>query len=315
MRPVRRSVDWSFELASNRVVYQPLGVVGVLSPWNYPANLALVPTVNALAAGNRVMLRPSSQTPRTAEVLRQLIEAALPADVAQVVVGSREVAYQMLELPFDHLVFTGSTSVGRSVMRAAAENLTPVTLELCGKSPAVVHPTYPVKKAAERIIAGKLLNAGQTCFAPDYVFVHRDMRDAFVAAAAQAINSMYPNARDNPQYASIQGAEHAARLRELVADAKEKGAQIVEPQAEGAETAGSNALRFAPLLATGVTEEMRLAQDEIFGPILPVREYDVVEDVFSYIAQQPRPLALYYFDSDEGRIARFQTDTVSAGPS
>lgn len=313
MRPSRRSADWRFQLSSNSVVYQPLGVVGVLSPWNYPFNLALLPSINALAAGNRVMLRPSGQTPRTAELIRKIFSDALPSDVACVIAGGREVADEMLALPFDHLVFTGSTGVGRKVMRAAAEHLTPVTLELGGKSPVIVHPSYPLKNAAERIMMGKLLNAGQTCIAPDYAMVCRDQRDAFVAAASEAVNSMYPDVLGNPQYSSILGAAHAERLHELVADAREKGAEIVEPQGQAASVTGANEKRFAPVFITGVTDEMRIAEEEIFGPILPIHDFATVERAFEYVARRPRPLAFYYFDEDERRIDRFLRECVSGG--
>ncbi len=310
MRPERRGVAWTFELASNRVFYQPLGVVGVVAPWNYPFVLALSPTINALAAGNRVVLRPSSQTPRTSELIARVVEGALPPDVARVLAGSRAVADAMLELPFDHLVFTGSTSVGKRVMRAAADHLTPVTLELGGKSPVVLHPDFPLETAAERIVFGKFFNAGQTCLAPDYVFVRRDRRDALLEALERALDAAYPNAAANPDLTSVQSPERAERLEAMLKDARAKGARIAQPQARDADAAPT---RFPPTFVLDVTDDMRIAQEEIFGPILPIRAFDDLDEAFARIAAGPRPLAAYYFDRDQRRIDRFLRETVSGG--
>lgn len=310
MRPERREVSWRFWFASNRVQYQPLGVVGVLSPWNYPFNLAISPMVSALAAGNRVVLRPSSQTPRTSEAIGRMIARALPPDVAIVATGGRALADAMLDLPFDHLVFTGSTEVGRRVMRAASAHLTPVTLELGGKCPVILHPDYPLEKAVERIVFAKFLNAGQTCLAPDHVYVHRAQSAALVAALLRAIEAAYPNAVSNPEFASVQSGQRADRLRALLEDAAAKGAVIHRP-AERGPAAGPQ--RVAPTLVSNVSEEMRLAQEEIFGPILPIFTFETVDDAFARLAEGPRPLAAYYFDRDRARIDRFLRETVSGG--
>jgi len=314
MRPKRRAVEWDFWLASNRVIYQPLGVVGIIAPWNYPFNLAILPTIGALAAGNRVIVRPSSRTPRTANVIARLLETSLPNDFAKVLVGGRELAAQMLQLPFDHLVFTGSTSTGRTVMRAAADNLSPVTLQLGGKSPALVHPDFDHQTAAKRIALGKFLNAGQTCIAPDHVFVHRRKLDGFIEALERALDTIYPDALRNPQFASIQSARHGARLGELLDDARQKGARIIQPQHPGAERAnGESGVRFPPTFVTSVSDEMRIAQEEIFGPILPILTFDDIVEVLHHLSRRPRPLACYYFDTDRRRIDGFLRDTISGG--
>ncbi|MGO9170611.1 MAG: coniferyl aldehyde dehydrogenase [Rhodomicrobium sp.] len=314
MRPEPRRVGRSFWFASNRVVYQPLGVVGVIAPWNYPFYLAMAPVIGALAAGNRVIVRPSSQTPNTALVLKRLVEEAPPADFVRALCGERSLAAEMLALPFDHIVFTGSTSVGRDVMRAASANLTPVTLELGGKSPAIVHESYPHEEAARRIALGKFLNAGQTCVAPDYVLVQEDRRGELIDRLTAALEKMYPAAQDNPQFTSILGEKHFLRLAGLLEDARANGAQIIQPQAARvARQSKERGFRFPPTLVAGVTDAMRLSQEEIFGPILPVRTYRAFEDIFDYLSKRPRPLALYYFDKDRGRIGRILRETASGG--
>jgi coniferyl-aldehyde dehydrogenase len=314
MRPERRSVEPLFWLASNRVVYQPLGVIGILSPWNYPFYLAMGPLIGALAAGNRVMVRPSNRTPNAARAFKEIVETAVPADVARVFCGDQSVAAEMLALPFDHIVFTGSTSVGREVMRCASANLTSVTLELGGKSPAIVHESYPHHDAARSIVFGKFINAGQTCIAPDYVLVSRVRRDELLRELSGALQHMYPAAESNPQFTSILGEKQHSRLGELVEDARAKGASILQPttcQPSGA--THDLGLRFAPTLLAEVTAEMRVLQEEIFGPILPIVSYDSFEDVFAFLARRPRPLALYYFDRDRGRIERVLRETLSGG--
>lgn len=314
MRPERRAVEPLFWFASNRVVYQPLGVIGILSPWNYPFYLAMGPLIGALAAGNRVMVRPSNRTPNAARAFKDVVERALPPEVARVFCGDQSVAAEMLALPFDHIVFTGSTSVGQEVMKSAARHLTSVTLELGGKSPAIVHPSYPHRDAARRIVFGKFINAGQTCIAPDYVLVGRARRDELLRELSAALRRMYPAAATNPQFASILGEKQHARLAELVADARAKGAAILEPASgEQPGETGDLGLRFAPTLIADVTADMRVMQEEIFGPVLPILSYDSLEDVFALLAGRPRPLALYYFDRDRARIERMLHQTVSGG--
>jgi coniferyl-aldehyde dehydrogenase len=310
MRPERRWVAAKYWFASNRVVYQPLGVTGVIAPWNYPVALSIGPLIASLAAGNRTIVRLSSRVPRTAETLGALIAKALPADFAWMAPCDHETAERMIALPFDHLVFTGSTETGRTVMRAASDNLTAVTLELGGKSPAIVHPSYPVERAAKRIAWGKFFNAGQTCIAPDYALVHRPALEAFVDAVSRAITSLYPGAPANPDYTAVANEEAFAKVTGLIEDARAKGATVTQLP-PGGDAGGAR--KVPPTLIVDATDDMRAIQDEIFGPVLAIRCYDDFEDVFSFLAARPRPLALYYFDDDRGRAARIVRETVSGG--
>jgi len=312
MRPERRHVDAIFLPASNRVLYQPLGVVGVIAPWNYPFQLGVVPLASALAAGNRVMLKPSELTPRTADTIAEMMAELFAPELVGVVTGGPDVGAAFSRLPFDHLVFTGSTAVGRHVMRAAADNLTPVTLELGGKSPTILHPDFPLDRAVDRIASGKLLNAGQTCIAPDYLLCPADRVDAFVAAFSERVARIYPTLADNPDYTSIVNARHHRRLVDLLADARDKGARIVEvnPAREALSEAGR---KLAPTLVTGVDDTMALMEEEIFGPILPIVPYGDLEDAIAYVNARPRPLALYYFDRDRRRARMVLERTISGG--
>ncbi|MFY1665578.1 coniferyl aldehyde dehydrogenase [Pseudomonas sp. Pseu.R1] len=307
MRPSRRHVGMAFQPASAKVMYQPLGVVGVIVPWNYPLYLAIGPMVGALAAGNRVMLKLSESTPATGELLKRLFARAFPEDLVAVVLGEADTGVAFSRLPFDHLLFTGATSIGRHVMRAAAENLTPVTLELGGKSPAIVAHDVPMKDAAERIAFGKTLNAGQTCVAPDYVLVPKDRVDEFVEAYKKAVTGFYPTLADNPDYTAIINPRHVARLNNYLADATSKGARVISlyPHSQG------RRLPFSLLLDVG--DDMLVMQDEIFGPLLPVVPYERIEQAFDYINQRPRPLALYYFGYNKAEQKRVLEQTHSGG--
>jgi len=307
MRPSRRGVGMAFQPASAKVIYQPLGVVGVIVPWNYPLYLAIGPLVGALAAGNRVMLKLSESTPATGELLKRLFARVFPEDLVAVVLGEAEVGVAFSRLPFDHLLFTGATSVGRHVMRAAAENLTPVTLELGGKSPAIVSSDVPIRDAAERIAFGKTLNAGQTCVAPDYVLVPKNRVDEFVEAYRKAVTGFYPTLLDNPDYTAIINPRHVARLNSYLADATSKGAQVISLYKE----AQDRRLPFSLLL--NVSDDMLVMQDEIFGPLLPIVPYERIEQAFAYINQRPRPLALYYFGYNKAEQNRVLEQTHSGG--
>ncbi|AGZ33103.1 MAG: coniferyl aldehyde dehydrogenase [Pseudomonas sp.] len=291
MRPSRRKVGLAFQPAKAQVLYQPLGVVGVIVPWNYPLFLAIGPLTCALAAGNRVMLKLSEATPASALALKTTLERVFPSDLVSVVLGEVEVAQAFARLPFDHLLFTGATSIGRQVMLAAAHNLTPVTLELGGKSPAIVSATVPLDAAAERIAFGKTLNAGQTCVAPDYVLVPRDRLDGFSDAYRRAVRRFYPTIADNRDYSAIINPRQLQRLQGLLDDARHKGAQVIDLYPD--ETRQGR--RLPPHLLLGVNDDMIVMQDEIFGPLLPVVPYDTLDDALSYINQRPRPLSLYYF--------------------
>lgn len=311
MKHQRRPVAAMYRPARAQVVRQPLGVIGVISPWNYPVQLAIMPLVAALAAGNRAMLKPSELTPATSELLADLLSSLFPSDLVSVHTGGPEVGAAFAALPLDHLFYTGSTHVGRLVMKAAANNLTPVTLELGGKSPAIVHPSFPVARAAERIASGKLFNAGQTCVAPDYVLVHADQRDALVSELKAAVAKLYPTFADNPDYTSIINGRHRSRLEGYLADAAERGATVVElGPTEELQQADR---RLAPRLVLDPTDDMRLMQDEIFGPILPIVVYRELAEALDYVNDRPRPLALYYFDHSAERIQHVLEHTTSGG--
>jgi len=312
MKPQGRSVALTLRPARAKVHYQPLGVVGVIAPWNYPFQLALGPTAAALAAGNRVLLKPSELTPRTAALLDRLLGEGFGKDVGAVVQGGAEVGAAFSALPFDHLLFTGSTKLGRLVMKAAAENLTPVTLELGGKSPCIVHESFPVDKAAERIAYGKCFNAGQTCIAPDYLLVPRAMVTPLVDALCAAVKRFYPTLASNPDYTAVVNPRHYQRLQGLLADAKARGAKVVECNPAG-ETLDPSQHKIAPTVLLDVDDEMEVMQDEIFGPLLPIVPYDTLQDAIAYVNARPRPLALYYFDHDGERTRDVLGRTVSGG--
>ncbi|MCY1200190.1 Coniferyl aldehyde dehydrogenase [compost metagenome] len=307
MKPSRRGVGLAFQPASARVVYQPLGVVGVIVPWNYPLFLAIGPLVGALAAGNRVMIKMSESTPATSQLMKDLLARIFPEDLVAVVLGEAEVGVAFSRLPFDHLLFTGATSIGKHVMRAAAENLTPVTLELGGKSPAIVSTDVPLADAAERIAFGKTLNAGQTCVAPDYVLVPEDRVDGFVEAYRQAVTGFFPQLTDNPDYTAIINERQLGRLKGYLADAEAKGARLVPlfPEAQGR--------RLPHTVVLNASDDMQLMQEEIFGPLLPVIPYRTLDEAVRYINDRPRPLALYYFGYGRSEQQRVLEETHSGG--
>lgn len=306
------SPSWQFRPASARIVHQPLGVVGILAAWNYPVYLSLSPLVSALSAGNRVLIKPSEVAPATAELLRHAVAESFPPDQVAVVTGDAEMAAAFSALPFDHLLFTGSTRVGKLVMKAAAENLTPVTLELGGKSPTIVHPSYPVAKAAQRVWIGKLYNAGQTCLAPDYLMLAPERVEPFVAASKKVVPKMYPKLVDNPDYTRMIHERQWRHVDELVQDAREKGARVIPLTGEGEEHTAENHV-YAPTLLLEVDDSMAVMQEEIFGPVLPVVTYTELGQAIDYVNDRPRPLALYYFDRDGERVDRVIRDTVSGG--
>jgi acyl-CoA reductase-like NAD-dependent aldehyde dehydrogenase len=315
MRPKRRRVALWFQPGRAEVRYQPLGVVGVIVPWNYPLYLAVGPLVAALAAGNRALIKMSEFTPATAKLFAELVAKYFAADEVSVIQGDAGVAQAFSRLPFDHLLFTGSTPVGRHVMRAAAENLTPVTLELGGKSPAIIGPQVlsagGFDKAVERIIVGKCLNAGQTCIAPDYVLLPAGQEQPFVEAARRVVAACYPAIGSTPDYTHVVNERHYARLCGYVDDAKAQGAEVLELAPGIAPDAVAH--RLPPLLLLKVNDGMRVMQDEIFGPLLPVVSYDNLEQAIAFVNARPRPLALYYFDNDRSRIERVLNETVAGG--
>lgn len=307
-RPSRRHNEWVF--ATNRlyVQYQPKGVVGIIGTWNFPVYLALGPLVAALAAGNRAIIKMPDNMPATTRCLRQLLADIFPDDLVALFGGELDDPNRFTELPFDHIVFTGSTRVGRIVMQHAAQNLTPVTLELGGKSPAVVLPDYPMEEAATSIVHGKCVNAGQICVSPDYAMVPTDRLDAFIESAQQAAQRFYHGQfAGNPDYTSLVSEVHAARIRALLDDARQQGATIV---ACGPMDGG----RQVPLhIVTGCKPSMRLMQEELFGPILPVLTYDSIDDAIGHIQSGPRPLALYCFSHDRQARETVLRQTHSGG--
>lgn len=304
MRPQRRFAGLAFLPARTELRPQPLGVVGVIVPWNYPLYLAVGPLVDALVAGNRVMLKMSEFTPRFSELFASQVARRFDADEVAVITGGADVAQAFSALPFDHLLFTGSTAVGHHVMRAAAANLTPVTLELGGKSPAVIGPGARFEHAVERIIFGKMVNAGQTCIAPDYVLLPRGQVGAFIDTARRVMARMYPQLESSTQYASIASATRYQRLARLRDSARAAGASL-HPLAPVGDDPDRQ--RMTPVLMTGLEDAMDVMREEIFGPLLPLVPYDTLEEALAYVGARPRPLAFYLFDEDRDRI-----DTVLA---
>jgi len=298
--------------AGNRLMRQPLGVVGIVAPWNYPYQLSVTPAIAAIAAGNRVMVKPSELTPRFSELLQRIVSESFAADELAVVTGDAQTGKAFTELPFDHLFFTGSTAVGRMVAQAAAKNLTPVTLELGGKSPAIVDASSDFATVAPRLAFGKLLNAGQTCIAPDYAFVPADRIDSFVEHLQRAVTALYPRLAANPDYTSIVSDRHFARLQGLLEDARSKGARIVPINPAG-ESFDPASRKLPPTLVLGTTPEMQLMREEIFGPILPVLPYARIEDAIAYVNGHDRPLALYWFGADNSNRDQVLARTISGG--
>lgn len=316
MRSEKRPVDpWLLGLlgAKAHIRFQPKGVVGIVSPWNFPVGLVFSPLASVFAAGNRAIVKPSEFTPRTAELMQSLIEARFAADELAVVTGGPEVGAAFAALPFDHLIFTGAGSIASHVLRAAAGNLVPVTLELGGKSPVVIGKDADMKTAAARVMAGKVLNAGQICLAPDHVYVREDVRDAFVASACSATERMLPTVRDNPDYTAIISDRHLDRLKSYLADAAAKGARIIEINPANENFDQQEHRKMPPMLVLGATPDMAVMQEEIFGPILPVISYRELDDVTSRVNAMDRPLALYYFGSDEAELAELEQRTTSGG--
>jgi len=307
MRPTRRHVALYMRFGKARVEYQPLGVVGIISPWNYPINLSLMPVVTALAAGNRVMLKPSKFTPATNAVISTMMSEIFPEEQVAVV-NSDGAAFSAL--PFDHLVFTGSTAVGRAVMKAASENLVPVTLELGGKSPVIIAKGHPLEHAASRVVFGKLLSAGQTCVAPDYVLVHETEIDAFIKTYDKMVKTSYPEGPTSTDYSSIVNEKQYALLNGLLDDARANGAQVIEV-GNSPGNASSRPHTLPPTIVLGVTDNMRIAQEEIFGPILPIFPYRSIDEAITFVNARPRPLALYYFGDDNGDRRQVLSRTTS----
>jgi coniferyl-aldehyde dehydrogenase len=307
MRATHRRIALDMRLGKNRIEYQPLGVVGVISPWNYPVNLSLMPVVTAIAAGNRVMLKPSKLTPATNAVLASMFHELFPEEQIAMVSGDGSA---FSSLPFDHLVFTGSSAVGRAVMKAASENLVPVTLELGGKSPTIVAKGSVQDRTVSAIVWGKLLSGGQTCIAPDYALVHESEVNTFIESYDRLVKAAYPDGPTSEDYTSIVHEQQYSMLLDLIADARDRGARIIEVgHRPGDATRRPHTL--APTVVLGVTDAMKIAHEEIFGPILPIFGYRTIDDAIDYVNARPRPLALYYFGGDDADRRKVLDRTTS----
>ena len=308
MKPQRRSTSIWFLPGSNRVLAQPKGVVGVIAPWNYPLFLVVGPLAAALAAGNRCMVKMASNSQNLCRLFARLVAEQFDEDTLAVLPGVR--ASEFTPLPWDHLVFTGSPRSGKTVMKTAAENLTPVTLELGGKSPAIVCDDFDLRSAAERIIFGKFVNAGQTCVCPDYLFIP-DGKMAEFSGHCRDIVAQRFHGLDDYAYTSIADDESFRRLLDWLEDAKEKGASAVNllPGKEH----DASIRKIAPMLVTGVNQEMTLMQEEIFGPLLPVMTYKHLDEALDYVNDRERPLALYLFTNDKTVQDQVIKSTISGG--
>lgn len=315
MRPEKRKTMFPLGLfgGRSRIEYQPLGVVGCISPWNFPVQLTFAPLAGVFAAGNRTMIKPSEFTVQTSELMKELFAAAFDEEEVAVFTGGPDVGGAFSRLPFDHLLFTGATSIAKHVMRAAAENLVPVTLELGGKSPVIIGKSANLELAATNIMAGKTMNAGQICLAPDYVILPEESRDEFVEHAKNSVAKMFPNILDNPDYTSIVNERHFDRLNSYLDDAKEKGANVVEINPADEDFSQQEHHRIPPMLVLDPTDDMKVMQDEIFGPILPIKQYKDVEETLDYVNSKDRPLGLYYFGQDSAEEREVLTRTTSGG--
>jgi coniferyl-aldehyde dehydrogenase len=299
--------------AKAEVRYQPKGVVGVISPWNFPINLTFAPLAGILAAGNRAMIKPSEFTPATSELMARMFASAFSEEEIAVFTGGPDVGQAFAGLAFDHLIFTGATSVGRHVMRAAAENLVPVTLELGGKSPVILSESADIRTAADRIMAGKTLNAGQICLAPDYVLAPEPRMAEFVEAAKASVARMFPTIRDNPDYTAVIADRHYDRIRGYIDDARAKGAEIVEINPAGEDFSQQEHRKIPPTLILNPTDDMTVMQEEIFGPVLPVKGYSTMDEAIGYVNSHDRPLGLYYFGANAAEQERVMSATTAGG--
>lgn len=316
MRPEKRKVEFPLGLLGSKaqVQYQPKGVVGILSPWNFPVNLTFAPLANVFAAGNRAMIKPSEFTEKTSELMAELLAKYYTEEEVAVATGGPDVGAAFTQLPFDHIVFTGATSIAHHVMRAAADNLVPLTLELGGKSPVVLGKSANLEKAATRIMAGKTMNAGQICLAPDYAFVPEDKTSDFVGAAQAAVGKMFESGlKDNDDYTSIVNQRHFDRLNSYLDDARAKGAEVVEINPQDENFSQQPHHKMAPHIVINPTDDMKVMQDEIFGPILPIKSYKETSDAVAYINNRPRPLGLYYFGEDSNERDMVLNNTTSGG--
>ena len=315
MRAEKRKVMFPLGIfgARGRIEYQPLGVVGCISPWNFPVQLTFSPLAGIFAAGNRTMIKPSEFTAQTSDLMKELFEKEFDIEEVAVFTGGPDVGGAFSRLPFDHLLFTGATSIAKHVMKAAAENLVPVTLELGGKSPVIIGKSANLELAATNIMAGKTMNAGQICLAPDYVMLPEGSRDEFVEHARNSVAKMFPDIKDNPDYTSIVNERHYDRLNGYLDDAREKGANVVAINPADEDFSQQEHHRIPPTLVLDPTDDMKVMQDEIFGPVLPVKQYKDVQETLDYVNSKDRPLGLYYFGEDKAEENKVLTHTTSGG--
>jgi len=295
--------------------YQPKGTIGIISPWNFPFNLTFTPLAGVFAAGNRAMIKPSEYTPRCSELMERMFRSAYDETEVAVFTGGAEEGAAFSKLPFDHLLFTGATSIAYHVMKAAAENLVPLTLELGGKSPVIIGESADMSLTAKRVMMGKTLNAGQICLAPDYVMVPKDKAKDFVAEANTAVSAMFPTLKDNPDYTSVINQRHYDRLMGYIDDARAKGAEIIELNPAKENFSQQPFHKIPPTIVLNPTDDMKIMKDEIFGPLLPVKTYDKMDEAIGYVNDHPRPLGLYYFGGDAAEQDKVLTRTTSGGVS
>ena len=295
------------------IKYQPLGTVGVISPWNFPVNLILAPLGGIFAAGNRAMIKPSELTPATSEVTKGMFEAYFDKSEAAVFTGDAEVGAAFSALPFDHLLFTGGTQIGKKVMKAASDNLVPVTLELGGKSPVIVDENADLSDVAKKVMRGKTMNAGQICLAPDYLMLPKGKSEEFAKASNEAISEMFADLKYNEDYTSVINERHYERINELVSDAKEKGAEVIQINPADEDFEQQELHKIPPTLVLNPTDEMKIMQEEIFGPVLPVKEYEDFDETVNYVNSKDRPLGLYLFSKDKNKEKKVLDNTTSGG--
>ena len=299
--------------AKARIEYQPKGTVGVISPWNFPVNLILAPMAGIFAAGNRAMIKPSEITPHTSLLIKEMFNEFYDEAEVAVFTGDSDLGASFSRLPFDHLIFTGGTEIARHVMRAASENLVPLTLELGGKSPVIVSDTANIKKTASRVMIGKTMNAGQICLAPDYALIPKDKINDFVKESQATIADMYPQIKDNQDYTSIINSKHYERIQSYLEDAKIKGAEVVEINPSEEDFSQQEHHKIPPTLVLNPTDDMKIMQEEIFGPVLPIKSYEELEESVNYINSKERPLGLYYFGDNKEEEEFVLNNTTSGG--
>lgn len=317
MKTEKRPTMFPLNLLGGRssITYQPKGVVGVIAPWNFPLGMVFEPLAGVLAAGNRAMIKPSEFTPATSSLITEIVSSAFDPNELTVFNGGPEVGQAFSTLPFDHLIFTGATSVARHIMAAAAENLVPVTLELGGKSPVIISRSADISEAVQRIMTGKMLNAGQVCIAPDYLMVPEEALEQVIDEATNIVEQMYPTILANKDYTAMVNDRHYQRISKNLADAEERSIRTVTINPADEDFSDNPTQKIAPTLVINPDDDALCMQDEIFGPILPIKTYENFEDTISYINAHPRPLAAYFFGKDKAEEQRFLTGTTSGGVS